>query len=395
MVRLPVGDWTLEPYGPYVGCMDGSEEKIQWFYDTAHKYGIKVWLDVHAIKDSQNGFDNSGQAKDLQWTDETHFKHWSIQTANWLGDWNVETKKYDNTNWDNVKRSVEICEGLIKRWHSHPAFAGFEPVNEPWWNSNTDVLKTYYRQVRDILRKYNPDALFIFHNSFIFEPSVWNDIFPEDDMKNVVMDHHFYHAFADGHLRTVDALCDDYEQNMAKADQFKFPVWIGEWSLGTDVCAHWLGGFNDANTKPQFECKWVDCPKTYMKEHGTDFDRTAAMLGPFGEFDAKTVTIQNGKCSTDSDYFSEDQVKQFAKCALEAQSRHVAGSFIWAGHVEIQDKWSYIEAHKKGWLTQWPNQSKNEAKHLEKVADSMLNNLEVHSEKNVLESDQNTEFIQA
>ena len=28
MVRLPIGDWTLDPYGPYVGCMDGAEAKI-------------------------------------------------------------------------------------------------------------------------------------------------------------------------------------------------------------------------------------------------------------------------------------------------------------------------------------------------------------------------------
>jgi len=28
MVRLPVGDWTLKPYGPYVGCMDGAADKI-------------------------------------------------------------------------------------------------------------------------------------------------------------------------------------------------------------------------------------------------------------------------------------------------------------------------------------------------------------------------------
>lgn len=24
MIRLPIGDWTLDPYGPYVGCMDGA-----------------------------------------------------------------------------------------------------------------------------------------------------------------------------------------------------------------------------------------------------------------------------------------------------------------------------------------------------------------------------------
>ena len=34
MVRLPIGDWTLDPYGPYVGCMDGAADKIQWMLDT-------------------------------------------------------------------------------------------------------------------------------------------------------------------------------------------------------------------------------------------------------------------------------------------------------------------------------------------------------------------------
>ena len=59
-MRLPIGDWTLTPYGPYVGCYDGAAEKVDWFMDTAEKYNIKVLIDMHGIKDSQNGFDNSG-----------------------------------------------------------------------------------------------------------------------------------------------------------------------------------------------------------------------------------------------------------------------------------------------------------------------------------------------
>jgi len=69
IVRLPIGDWTTTSYGPYDGCMDGAAEKIEWLMDTCHKYGIKVLLDVHAIKDSQNGFDNSGKASNVEWTD--------------------------------------------------------------------------------------------------------------------------------------------------------------------------------------------------------------------------------------------------------------------------------------------------------------------------------------
>jgi glucan 1,3-beta-glucosidase len=29
IVRLPIGDWTLKPYGPYVGCMDGAKDEIK------------------------------------------------------------------------------------------------------------------------------------------------------------------------------------------------------------------------------------------------------------------------------------------------------------------------------------------------------------------------------
>jgi glucan 1,3-beta-glucosidase len=63
MVRLPVGDWTLNQYGPYIGCMDGAADYIDWLFETCAKYNITILMDVHCRKDSQNGFDNSGQAK--------------------------------------------------------------------------------------------------------------------------------------------------------------------------------------------------------------------------------------------------------------------------------------------------------------------------------------------
>jgi len=52
LIRVPIGDWSLEPYGPYVGCMDGAADKIDWILDVAHKNNIKVLMDVHAVKDS-------------------------------------------------------------------------------------------------------------------------------------------------------------------------------------------------------------------------------------------------------------------------------------------------------------------------------------------------------
>ena len=78
LVRLPIGDWTLKPYGVYKGCMDGAKEEIDWFLKTCDKYGIKVLLDVHAVRGSQNGFDNSGVAHKTVWLSEDRYEHWGF-----------------------------------------------------------------------------------------------------------------------------------------------------------------------------------------------------------------------------------------------------------------------------------------------------------------------------
>lgn len=117
---------------------------------------------------------------------------------------------------ENFNRSVDMCEGLIKRWADHPAFAAFEPVNEPWWNSDEENwLVPYYQKVREILRKYNPNATFVFHNGFnYYGPDTWNNMFPDDDMDNVAMDHHYYQAW-NHDMNTTEQFCTDYENNAA------------------------------------------------------------------------------------------------------------------------------------------------------------------------------------
>ena len=83
--------------------MDGAAERIDWFYDMCAKYNLKVMLDVHALKDSQNGYDNSGKASDIVWLNSTHFRHWKYLAARWFGDWNFETKSYNHINFGSVK----------------------------------------------------------------------------------------------------------------------------------------------------------------------------------------------------------------------------------------------------------------------------------------------------
>jgi len=136
IIRLPIGDWTLTQYDHYVGCMDGAPEKIDWFMDMAQKYNIKVWVDIHWIKDSINGFVSE------VWTDDDHFG--KADHGDWWGTWHEDTKTYDPLNWDNYNRGLTMIEGILKKWGTHPAFYAFEPINEPQRSPVISMLKSWY-----------------------------------------------------------------------------------------------------------------------------------------------------------------------------------------------------------------------------------------------------------
>ena len=68
-----------------------------------------------------------------------------------MGTWNAEKKRYDRINWDNMNFALKTIDLLLDKWGSHSAVFAIEPVNEPWWRSNIDVLKRFYRQVRALM----------------------------------------------------------------------------------------------------------------------------------------------------------------------------------------------------------------------------------------------------
>ena len=104
-----------------------------------------------------------------------------------------------------------------------------------------------------MMRTQQPRLKFVFHDAFHFDAGTWNDLFADDDIENVVMDTHQYFAWGGQH-GDIGSYCDEYNGTLSNADSIKYDVWVGEWSLATDVCALWLGGFNDANTDASREC---------------------------------------------------------------------------------------------------------------------------------------------
>jgi len=133
--------------------MDGAKEKIDWLLDMGDKYGIKVLLDVHAVKGSQNGYDNSGIANRTEWLDETHFEHWSHALGEWMGPWDNDKGRYEYIDLDGIDWAVDTIDGILKTWGDHPAAYAIEPVNEPWWSSDLALLKGFYRRVHSMMKK--------------------------------------------------------------------------------------------------------------------------------------------------------------------------------------------------------------------------------------------------
>jgi len=338
----------LKPYGPYVGCMDGAKDKIQWFLDTAAKYNIKVLLDVHAVIGSQNGYDNSGIATWTEWKDENHFSHWEHNYGEWMGPWGDNEFKY--IDLDHIDWAVDTIDGLLDTWGDHPAVYAIEPVNEPMWSSDLALLKGFYRRVHRHMKDKAPHLKFVFHDAFHFGHDTWNDMFNDDeDFSNVVMDTHFYTAWWSAQ-DSVGEYCDGYRASLGEATKIKYDVWVGEWALATDVCALWLGGFNDNNTPYAYDCDWIDCPYSYIDdpELAIDFDREADMLGPFG---SNTLsTIQKGKCPRDSAHFSDEDVNTLGQCATYVMDDLVQGTFMWTFRNELEPRWSYPQSYDAGWI---------------------------------------------
>lgn len=50
-----------------------------------------------------------------------------------------------------MKFTLHQVKALLTRFGSHSAVIGFEPVNEPWWNSEITILKDFYRSVRKMV----------------------------------------------------------------------------------------------------------------------------------------------------------------------------------------------------------------------------------------------------
>eukprot|EP00586_Coscinodiscus_wailesii_P004058 CAMPEP_0172488684 /NCGR_PEP_ID=MMETSP1066-20121228/18332_1 /TAXON_ID=671091 /ORGANISM="Coscinodiscus wailesii, Strain CCMP2513" /LENGTH=673 /DNA_ID=CAMNT_0013256063 /DNA_START=132 /DNA_END=2153 /DNA_ORIENTATION=+ len=384
-LRLPVGDWMYKPYGPYPGCTDGSLEYVDLLLDWAAEYNLTVLLDIHGMKDSQNGFDNSGQSLGFEWTSSvtvypaglTTFQHWPIRAAEWMGKFDRKTTSYPQINYDNIEHSLDVIRGMVDMYKDHPAVFGLQPVNEPWELTPIEHLKDFYWEGYLIVKRSAPEWKYVMHDSFRFDPNVWGGFMA--GCPDRVLDTHIYQAWNRPASRAsyYNNACSWKQRIVEMENQFG-PVIVGEWSLATDNCAMWLNGFNDNLPGfPMLPCKYIPCADPYMGtvQPGTPVDKNQPLQGPYG---SGVSGPSWGQCPVDRDWLKEhtadpeagvaymhappeappnrdatDEVMtKLARKKINAFSGFGHGFYFWNFRTDLYEPhWSYMEAVKRGWIT--------------------------------------------
>eukprot|EP01041_Mallomonas_annulata_P011054 gene11054-23110_t len=356
-LRIPVADWMYIPYEPYIGCWDGAMEQLQRGIALCKKYGIKVMLDLHAMKDSQNGLDNSGVSANIEWIgiasrdNVTRYKHWDIRAGNWAGHFNITSGRYDSINMANIAYSIAVVAQIVETHKNDPTIVAFEPINEPTYQIPLDVLKHFYWESYKLVQAKAPDWITVFHDSFRLTPENWVDFMP--GCPNYAFDSHIYqawadaapmnwfnsHACADGNpLRTMEGL--------------GIPVIVGEWSLAIDNCAMWLNGVNDnVYGYPKVKCEMVTCPAPYFGSGVVPNAPVDVTKGPQDPFGTGESYVSYGKCPRDHYIENEDKsMRSLAMAKLYAFDLHTHGQFFWNFRTEFEPRWDFMQAVSRGWL---------------------------------------------
>lgn len=350
-IRLPVGDWMFAPYEPYIGCTDDAILYMERILYWCQKHSLRVLIDLHGVRDSQNGLDNSGKSSNIEYvvapTNREYdgaltFIHWSVLSGNWIGNFDTEKKIYTSINYENIAFTKNVLYTIIDSYKNHPAVFAIEPLNEPWIYSPINILQDFYYDVYKYMYQNAPHLKFIYHDSF--RPLEWNEFLV--NCSSCAMDWHIYQAwnierYGDQFLLEADNYIN-YINNFKKLG---IQLIIGEFSLATDNCAMWLNGFQDnIEGFPVTECKYTPCPFPYI--HTKDFDRVSNIISPFG---SGLSTPRLGTCPYAGIVITDDLDEVFLnKLALKKINSFTEsqGWFFWNFKTEIPEEieWSYISS---------------------------------------------------
>ena len=201
-VRLPVGYGVLEENSPFITAAD----TLDWAFRTAKAHGLRVLLDLHGVPGSQNGWDHSGRQGALGW----------------------------HTSKTNIDHSLAIVEELAAYCKWYDNLLGFELLNEPRREVPLEIIKSYYQDAYQRVRKHIPPerTSVVIHDAF--RPLQWAHFMQPPRYANVVLDTHLYQCFTEEDRRRdmrgqIELAGDGRRKRLAEMQQ-QLPCIVAEWS---------------------------------------------------------------------------------------------------------------------------------------------------------------------
>ncbi|EIM19471.1 glycoside hydrolase [Wallemia mellicola] len=221
-VRIPFPHWaavpTDEPFYDF-GRFDKLKEVVGW----ARDQGIRVWVDLHTARGSQNGFDNSGHKGEATW----------------------------HTNQDNVNNALDAISALAEEF-AKPEYAGavevIELMNEPASFLSPDidgVVRQYYYDGFGRLADSGGQFATGLHDAFE-DINSWDGFMTSPDFENIWMDVHRYQVFSPEELSRSDderiAFACNYGPELEQHSLNHHWTVCGEFTTARTDCATYLNG---------------------------------------------------------------------------------------------------------------------------------------------------------
>lgn len=199
LIRLPVGHWALRAEPPYLVAVEWIDAVMDW----AQQYGLRVLLDLHGARGSQNGRDHSGLVGPRGFYDLAHHR----------------------------EASLDVLSEIAERYAHHPALWGIQLVNEPTDPRIWRLWEFHHRAYRRLTEQLMPGTRVVFSDGYV--PWLLSGSLRGHPDFPVVLDCHFYQAFFPWDTRM------NYRRHLAKARhraklisrlQRHQEVLVGEWS---------------------------------------------------------------------------------------------------------------------------------------------------------------------
>lgn len=290
-VRIPIGYWSIIPVDgePYV---QGAYNILGQALDWAQAAGLKVMIDLHGAKGSQNGFDNSG--------------------------------RYGAINWqqgDSITHTKNVLNKIRDDYASHPAVAAIELLNEPMGPSlNMDGVRQFYMDGWGNLE--NSNVAVTFHDAFQ-GVTAWNNW--GSGMWNLLLDTHHYEIFDQGSVSMspethISTACG-FGSQMASTGKWTI---AGEFTGGITDCAKWLNGLGK----------------------GARYDGTFPGSSYVGSCDGKYTGTVAGLSSAD-----KYNIGRFIEAQLDAFEK-ASGWIFWTWKTESAPEWDMQDLLKNGLFPQ-------------------------------------------